>query len=153
MQIFLVSTQFVGCLSSAYVLSLKGRKFLLQLGTIISLVVLVGLGIAYLPSFYVNGKLSNPQQIIIVVSLFLFMLSFGFTLGPVVWLYIPQIVQPNIVPFSTLANWSGASLTIILFPIIGDQIGNYYLFFFLAVWCLLSILVNSKFLVQTKDKT
>jgi hypothetical protein len=61
MQIFLVSTQFIGCLSSAYVLSLKGRKFLLQLGTIISLVVLVGLGIAYLPSFYVNGKLSNPQ--------------------------------------------------------------------------------------------
>jgi len=54
----------------------------------------------------------------IVVGLFLFMGIFGVSLGPVVWLYIPEIVAPKIVPYSTMVNWVSASSVIILFPII-----------------------------------
>ena len=54
----------------------------------------------------------------ILSGLVVFMANFGLTLGPVVWLYIPEIVQPNIVPFSTGMNWTGTSLVLLLFPIV-----------------------------------
>lgn len=40
-------------------MSKVGRKILIQLGTVISIIVLIGLGIAYLPVFFINGILSN----------------------------------------------------------------------------------------------
>ena len=52
------------------------------------------------------------------------MAVFGLSLGPVVWLYIPEIVQPRIVPFSTATNWIIASIVIILFPILTDNLPN-----------------------------
>lgn len=61
-------------------------------------------------------------QSLILVGLFLFMWVFGISLGPIVWLYIPEIVQPKIVPFSTATNWICASLVIILFPILTDNV-------------------------------
>jgi len=88
------------------------------------------------------------------VSLYVFFLSFGFTLGPVVWLYIPEIVPASIVPYSTLSNWAGASVTIILFPILGTALGNDgYLFFIFSVWCLLSLIINQKYVVETMGKS
>jgi hypothetical protein len=48
----------------------------------------------------------------------MFMAVFGLSLGPVVWLYILEIVQPKIVPYSTAGDWISASIVIILFPII-----------------------------------
>lgn len=67
------------------------------------------------------------------------MAIFGLSLGPVVWLYIPEIVSPKIVPFSTLSNWISASMVILLFPIITDDVldGNPgYLFVFFTIWSL-----------------
>ena len=46
--------------------------------------------------------------------------NFGISLGPVVWLYIPEIVQANIIPFSTGVNWAAAACCMLLFPIIKD---------------------------------
>jgi SP family sugar:H+ symporter-like MFS transporter len=147
MQIFLISMMIFTCILCAYVLKKVGRKTLLQLGTLVSIILLIILGTAYLEVFNINGQLSTSQQIMIVVSLYIFMTSFGLTLGPVVWLYIPEIVQPNIVAFATLSNWTGGSLTIILFPILGGILGKSILFYFLAAWCLGSLLFNHKFVV------
>ena len=47
---------------------------------------------------------------------------FGLSLGPIVWLYIPEIVQPKIVPFSTATNWICASFVVILFPILTENV-------------------------------
>ncbi len=52
MQIFLNCSQLIGCILTAYVMSKLGRKILIQLGTVISIIVLIGLGIAYLQVFY-----------------------------------------------------------------------------------------------------
>ena len=84
------------------------------------------------------------------------MANFGLSLGPVVWLYIPEVVQPNIVPFSTGINWGGAALVMLLFPIIKKSLPNEnpsYLFFFFSIWCVLSFLINAKFTIETKGKT
>ena len=81
---------------------------------------------------------------------------FGVSLGPVVWLYIPEIVQPKIVPFSTATNWICASLVIILFPILTDSILDNnpgVLFLFFGIWCVGSFIFNMKYQIETKDKS
>jgi hypothetical protein len=92
----------------------------------------------------------------ILIGLFCYMAVFGLSLGPVVWLYIPEIVQPKIVPYSTASNWISASLVIILFPIATEDLldGNPgALFIFFTIWCLGSVIVNHFFVLETKDKT
>lgn len=85
-----------------------------------------------------------------MVGLFLYMGVFGVSLGPVVWLYIPEVVQPKIVSFSTATNWICASLVIILFPILTENILDKnpgILFVFFAAWCGLSFVFNLKFVI------
>jgi len=149
LQLLLIATQFLACLGTSLVLKKIGRKALLQLGTLISAIVLTILVIAF-----VTVADKTVEQILVIVSLYVFMISFGFTLGPVVWLYIPEIVPASIIPYSTLGNWTGASVTIILFPILGTAIGNSgYLFFFFSVWCLASLFLNHKYVIETMGKT
>jgi MFS family permease len=150
MQVFLIGTQFIACLCTSYILKKVGRKILLQLGTGVSFIVLTIIGIA----FVAMHNNTTGQQVLVITSLYVFMISFGFTLGPVVWLYIPEIVPADIVPYTTLSNWTGASITIILFPILADLIGQQgYLFFIFSVWCLLSVGFNQKYVVETMGKT
>jgi MFS family permease len=98
----------------SYLLSKVGRKSILQVGTIFGAITtgIIGVG------FFIKDSNTDVGNILILLGLVFFMANFGLSLGPVVWLYIPEIVQPNIVPFSTGINWTGAALVMLLFPII-----------------------------------
>lgn len=48
----------------------------------------------------------------------LFMIIYGMTIGPAVWLYIPEIVPAKVVPPATAMNWLGVSLSVIVTPIV-----------------------------------
>lgn len=64
--------------------------------------------------------LSSPglSIVLIVFGIVLFMANFGFTLGPVVWVYLPEIVQPKVMPYATMVNWASAAIVILLFPVV-----------------------------------
>lgn len=88
------------------------------------------------------------------MGLVIFMANFGLSLGPIVWLYIPEIVEPEVVPFSTLSNWASAAIVMILFPIMIDKLGNSGpLFLFFALWSLASFCLNQRLVIETKGKT
>jgi len=99
---------------TSYLLSRIGRKVILQYGTFVGGVsnAIVAIG------FFIKDSNDGLGSGLILFGLVVFMANFGLSLGPVVWLYIPEIVQPSIVPYSTLVNWGGASLVMLLFPII-----------------------------------
>ncbi len=106
--------------------------------------------------FFIRNSHTDAGNMMILSGLVVFMANFGLTLGPVVWLYIPEIVQPNIVPFSTGMNWTGTSLVLLLFPIVKKGLPEEnpgYLFCFFGIWCIVSFVINSKFMVETKNKT
>jgi MFS transporter, SP family, xylose:H+ symportor len=99
---------------TSYLLSKIGRKKILQFGTAIGGISngIIAVG------FFIKDANDSLGSGFILFGLVIFMANFGLSLGPVVWLYIPEIVQPSIIPYSTLVNWGGASLVMLLFPII-----------------------------------
>lgn len=136
----------------SYLLSKLGRKSILQAGTVFGAITtgIIGVG------FFIHDSNTDVGNVFILLGLVLFMANFGLSLGPVVWLYIPEVVQPNIVPFSTGINWGGAALVMLLFPIIKEVLPNQnpgYLFLFFSVWCVISFLINAKYTIETKGKT
>ena len=148
--VFLNLEQIMGGLLSSYLLTKFGRKTLLQFGTVCAAFCLLIIALG----FFIQDSTQNAANALIVFGLVVFMANFGFSLGPLVWLYIPEIVEPKIVPFSTLANWASASTIIILFPILVKALGTpapLFLFFF--IWTLLSFFFNWKYMVETKGKT
>ena len=148
--------QVIGTFITGFLLIKFGRKTILQFGTLAAGIgnVLVFIG------FLINGQAkdgeSSSGQPFILLGLFLYMGVFGISLGPIVWLYIPEIVQPKIVPFSTATNWISASLVIILFPIMTEHLLNKNpatLFAIFAVWCIVSFVLHIRYVVETKDKS
>ena len=99
---------------SSLLLSRFGRKTILQFGTIGSavanLIIFIGFSITKdHPSLSVG---------LILMALLYYMANFNFSLGPIVWMYIPEIVKPSFIPYSTMVNWGGSALCILLFPMI-----------------------------------
>jgi hypothetical protein len=106
--------------------------------------------------FWMKEQVQGLGLGLIIVGLFLFMANFGLTLGPVVWVYLPEIVQSSILPYATAMNWGTASLITLFFPVIKDHLPKKnpaWLFIFFALWCALSFLFNKKYLVETRNRT
>lgn len=82
-----------------------------------SLIACVGCSIIAI-GFFIQTNHPGISINLIIFGLVLFMANFGFTLGPVVWVYLPEIVHPNILPFATMINWASAALIMLLFPVI-----------------------------------
>ena len=68
--------------------------------------------------FFIQNSHPGIAINLIIFGLVLFMANFGFTLGPVVWVYLPEIVQPNVLPYATMVNWASAAFIMLLFPVI-----------------------------------
>lgn len=132
------------------VMARKGRKFLIQLGTAVCGACLALMALAFLLK-QDNKEQGGFEAYMIIASMFIFMLIFGLTLGPVVWLYIPEIVEPNIIPFSTMTNLLGATFCIMVFPFL-NNIDPAWVFLLFLAWCIASFLFNARVMVETKDK-
>ena len=99
-------------------MNLRGRKFLIQLGTAICCVSLGVLAMAFMIKGTKNYEESKVETMVIVASMCIFMIFFGITLGPLTSLYVLEIVEPKIVPYATMTNLLGATANILIFPLI-----------------------------------
>ncbi len=130
-------------LLTSYLLTRLGRKQILQVGTIVSVISLVMIGIG----FFTRSS-EHFSNFMIIGGLVVFMANFGLSLGPIVWLYIPEILEPSLIPFSTGANWATATLITLLFPILKEAFGNAaYLFLFYAVYSAVGFVFSQKYVI------
>ena len=82
------------------------------------------------------------------------MIFYGLTVGPVVWLYVPEIIPAKIVPVATFMNWFGCSICIIITPVITDAVGSPYpVFFIFGGISMILFAFNVNWLVETKGLT
>jgi hypothetical protein len=112
-----VFTNLLPAITAAFTTELMrkfGRKTLLQFGVLVMIIPLtmMCIGFATLPE-----SESNVPKIMIAMSLFIYMTAFGLTVGTIVWMIIPELVEPRIIPFSTMVNLTGSTIIIMFFPI------------------------------------
>lgn len=79
---------------------------------------------------------------------------FSMTLGPVCWIYLAEIVEPNIIGISTMLNWLTAALISLAFPIMVDLLGGpEWMFCFLGLLMWVSYFINQHLMMETRGKT
>jgi len=132
----------VAGLASTGLIGKVGRKTMLLGGSIVCGVFLIACGI-----FSQGGN-----QSLQTFGIFAYIVAFGCTLGPVVWLYIPEIVPDVGIGLTTLVNWLTSFAIVQAFGLtIGLGI-NYNLYGF-AIFCFLGALFVLACVKETRNKT
>ena len=93
-----------------------------------------------------------------ILSLILiFIASFAFSLGPVVWVILSEIYPTKIrgraMSVATLAVWIGTSLIGQFIPLSLDNLGPAVTFWIFALFCIPTIWIGWKIMPETKGKT
>lgn len=135
-----------------------GRKPLLFLGLVGMFVALVAVGLGFaLESTRDTGAGASIVGIITMVALVVFIASFAFSLGPVVWTMISEIypnrVRGRAVSLATAANWGAAFLVTQFFLTLVDGIGESATFFLLASMCVFAFAFIWKYVPETKGRS
>lgn len=105
--------QLAATFVSVVLLAYFGRRFILLSGSLLLAIINIVIGVMFLilPSW-------PPAIYVALAFIVLFMFGFGASIGPAVWLYVPEIVPANYVPPATFMNWLGCTLTIVLPPFV-----------------------------------
>lgn len=100
---------------SIYVLAKYGRRPILLLGNLG--VAICGLVVGI---FFLVIHINHDNNLVFgaLAFIIIFMIVYGLTIGPAVWLYVPEIVPPKIVPPATFMNWLGVSISVMVTPIV-----------------------------------
>ena len=146
----------VGCLASIPLVKYLGRKKNLEYGALsISVSLLI---LAYILSGYdFNDPKGNPAKDSYLVMLLFISIRVLFSLstGPIVFLYLSEIVQPNILAASIMVNWLTVATLNIIFPILvalaGGNPAPVYMIF--GVYTFFGFLINNRLLIETAGKT
>lgn len=108
--------QILGTIVAGLIIEKFGRKSLLT-GGMASVSILLGL----------FGVISfvNEKSPLLKFMIWLFILAFGFSVGPVPWVYIADILPDIAIGFAVLGNWASTFIISLVFPIISgpDALG------------------------------
>ena len=97
---------------------------------------------------YSNYGLS---KYIILIYLFVFNLS----LGPVVWMYMAEILPDKGMAIATFYNWLFVLVVSLCFPMVSDPkvLDTHGVFFLFGFCCILGEIFMGKFVHETQGKT
>jgi MFS family permease len=95
--------------------------------------------------------------IVTLVALVVFIASFAFSMGPVVWTVISEIypnrVRGRAIAVATAFNWLAAFLVAQFFLSFVDAIGEAATFLIFAIMCVVSFVFVARFVPETKGRS
>lgn len=146
---FLINVvQLIATACSILVLARFGRRPILLAGNLGVAICSLIVGFFFL-AMHINGDHSlvfGAMGFIIA-----FMIIYGLTIGPAVWLYVPEIIPAKIVPPATFMNWLGVSISVIVTPIVIEEVHSPYpVFLFFGAISLVFFVMNWFMVVETK---
>lgn len=139
-----------------------GRRPLLLAGLVgmASALITVGISFHFMDSADTSGAgTGGPTTagLITLVALVVFIASFAFSLGPVVWTVINEIfpnrVRGRAVAVATAVNWGSAWLVSQFFLTLIDSIGNSATFYLFGAFSVIAYLWIWKTVPETKGRT
>ena len=105
---------------------------------------------------FFNEVDSQFMEVFVLICLFSFVSSFILTQGTIVFVYVPEVIQPPMVTISTVVSWSSAILVTVSFPLIREKSENPSLpqaFLVYSLLAFVTFFICCKWMVETKDKT
>mmetsp|Transcript_12551 Transcript_12551/g.12346 ORF Transcript_12551/g.12346 Transcript_12551/m.12346 type:complete len:162 (+) Transcript_12551:1176-1661(+) len=126
-------------LGSSFLLTRFGRKFLMWTLSFVMAACLVGLGVSY--ELQIEG--------LEIALILLFVVFFEFSLGPIVWIYMSEVMTEKGVSLGTLANWIFTIIVALLTPTLIDGIGG-YIFTCFGVLCFICAIFVLFLVKETK---
>ena len=132
-----VATALVGIVNvvstflSTFLLAWFGRKTLIWTMSILMAADLVGLGIAFM---FDIGTLE-------IVLVLLFVVLFEFSLGPIVWIYMSEVMTDKGQSIGTLINWLLTITMALVTPILLSSIKG-WLFIIFGICCAIVIYIS-----------
>ncbi len=135
-----------------------GRRPLLFIGLIGMFVSLCAVAVGFATQSTADtGAGTSIVGIITMVGLVVFIASFAFSLGPVVWTIISEIypgrVRGKAVSFATAANWGAAFLVAEFFLTLTSGIGESATFFLFAAMCVLGFIFVWRYVPETRGRS
>jgi MFS family permease len=104
-----------------------------------------------------TGQGESMAGVFTLVALVVFIASFAFSLGPIVWTIINEIypnrVRGRAVAVATAANWGSAWLVSQFFLTLIDTIGKPATFWLFAGFSALAYLFIARFVPETKGRS
>lgn len=129
-------------------LSVYGRRTLILAGNYGLAFVDIVIAVMFLLLDLIQWK---PAVYIALIFIMIFMIIYGVTIGPTVWLYVPEIIPARFVPTATCMNWIGCSFSILVTPQILDSTNSSYpVFFMFGGITLVFAIINSFLVIETK---
>jgi len=126
-----------------------GRKPLLLSGTMGMFISLIAIGFL----FFIN----QAEGILLLSLILIYIASFAFSLGPVVWVIISEIYPTKIrgraMSIATMAVWIGTSIIGQFIPLSLDNLGPAITFWIFAFFCIPTMWIGWKIMPETKGKT
>ncbi len=137
-----------------------GRRPLLFTGLVGMTVSLaaVGLSFAAMENNPPEGTTSTSVGgLITVLALVVFIASFAFSMGPIVWTLISEIypnrVRGRAIAVATAVNWLAAFLVAQFFLSVVDAIGEATTFFLFSFFCVVTYVFVWRYVPETKGKS
>lgn len=128
-----------------------GRKVILIIGEVIVIVCLLTLaGLARYYRFHEGDQLIKDLQITFML---IFVFGFGMSLGPIVWLYIAEILPSSACSMTTLINWFSCALIGYGFNPVKEHIYIEGCFLIFGCVSFAGLLVIIIFVKETRRKT
>jgi len=133
-----------------------GRKPIIYIGLSLMFTTLVLLGIEFMR--IENGMpLNTLGKTVVLGSCLTYLLAFGFSLGPLIWVICAEIFPLEGRDFgmtvTTMANWIGNYIVVRFSLSIMEAFGGSALFFIFAVFCLSGFVLIGMFTPETKGVT
>ncbi|BAX95993.1 putative sugar transporter [Mycobacteroides stephanolepidis] len=134
-----------------------GRKPLLLIGSAGMAATLSTMAIVFSSATVLDGKphLGPVAGPVALVAANLFVVAFGMSWGPVVWVLLGEIFPNRIraaaMGIATAGNWAANWLVTVSFPALRDSLGIAYGFY--AICAVLSLVFVARWVNETKGRT
>lgn len=145
---------FAAAVWAVYRVEKYGRRRLLIIGSFVCFLSITLLGVLIW---------MGVTSIIMLAIMIIYILFFGGTVGPILWIIIPElapnIIRDKLMSWATFLIWTGSFIVSQTFPmltnsaVLNQLFNGSFPFFLYGFCCLLWFLLNVFFVPETKDKS